>query len=126
MSILDKDNFLNGTFSPAGKASAEKYYIIFKKKKNHEQKKKLFQDIFISNIDSEDSYLKGKEKKYGFEYFRNVQTPKQKTNKDIKKYFKEYIQKQIDNDNKCIKIKSPLNLTDRINHNSFSPKKKNY
>jgi len=128
MSFLDKDGILDGTFSIAGKSSAGKFNIIIKNNKFQEKKKnKLYQDFFNPDYDWEDNNSKVIQKIYSFEDFEKAQTPKQRTKikKDIKKYFKEHIQKNfIKQENKSIKNKkNSYNFDKTLNNVTFSPKK---
>ena len=127
MSFLDKDGILDGTFSIAGKSSAGKFNIIIKNNKFQEKKKnKLYQDFFNPDYDWEDNNSKVIQKIYSFEDFEKAQTPKQRTKikKDIKKYFKEHIQKNfIKQENKSIKNKkNSYNFDKTLNNITFSPK----
>ena len=96
MSFFGKDEILDGTFSPAGKASAEKYHIINHTNIIHKkEKKKIIKDSLIPDLSWEEDTLSEKQKVYSFEDFRKAQTQNQnkKTKKDIKKYFKKNLDK---------------------------------
>jgi len=129
MSILDKDKILDGTISNAGKVSAEKYNIINKKYKVQENKKnKLYEDFFIPDSDWEDDNSKEIEKIFNYEDFRNAQASIQKTKieKNIKKYFKEHIKKNIiKQKNRYLKMNNSFNFDKTLNNNTFTPKKRN-
>ena len=116
MSFFGKDEILDGTFSPAGKASAEKYHIINHANIIHKkEKKKIIKDSLIPDLSWEEDTSNEKEKVYSFEDFRKAQTPNQraKIKKDIKKYFKDHMDKiyrnKLNKKSNIIKNKTSIN-----------------
>ena len=112
MSFLDKDSILNGTYSNAGKASAELYNIIYKENKIREkesEKKKYFRDFFSPDEEWENNNTKTFRQEDGYSFFKEingVQTKEQREiNKNkIKNYFKEYFENQNISNEKKTKI----------------------
>ena len=129
MSFLDKDIILDGTFSPAGKASAGKYNILNKARKIQKNaQKKFYKEFLFQNLDWDDSENEKEKKIYSFEDLRKTQTPKQraKIKNDIKKYFKEQRGNKITSEKKIEKEKETHTTDIKLNINGdiSIPKKK--
>jgi len=109
MSFLDKDNILNGTYSNAGKASAELYNIIYKENKiqqKENEKKRYFRDFFSPDEEWEKNNTKTFRQEDGLSFFKEINGTQAKKQREINKnkiknYFKEYFENQnISNEKK--------------------------
>lgn len=113
MSFLDKYKIIRGTFSPAGKASEEKYNIKNQANKVlNKEKKKYVKDFFTPDKDWEDDGLEEDEKIYIFEEMNGYksQSQREKIKRDIKEYFKEHILKSNTPNKKKKKLKFNFNI----------------